>query len=149
MRFRHVIGACALAVLSTSCSLGDVTDAGSINLYVEVDKSTLSVGETMAITVTARNVGFEPLSLTGQSNCLLYVEVLNNQGQVVWNSNTACAGAVVSEEVAAGAEKVQSFTWDGTNQAGGRLGAGFYHIRPVARVTAQTYIGPLVSVALE
>ena len=149
MRFRHVIGACTLALLSTSCSLGDVTDAGSINLYVDVDKATLAVGETMTITVTARNVGFDPLSLTGPSDCLLYVEVLSNQGQVVWNSTGSCTGSTVTEEVVAGADKVQSFTWDGTNLAGSRLGAGFYHIRPIARITGAPYVGPLISVALE
>lgn len=138
-----------LALLSTSCSLGDAVDAGSINVYVEVDKATLGIGESMTITLTARNVGFEPLSLTGPSDCLMYIEVLTNQGQVVWSSNGACAGATVTEEVSPGADKVQAFTWDGTSLAGSRLAAGFYHIRPVARVTGAPYVGPLVSVALE
>lgn len=152
VRFRHFIGACTLALLSTStsCKLGDATeDTGSINLYIEVDKPTLAIGETMTITVLARNVGFDPLSLTGQSDCLLYVEVLNNQGQVVWHSNGGCSGSVVTEEIAPGADKVQSFTWGGSNLAGARLGAGFYHVRPIARLTGGAHLGPTASIALE
>lgn len=149
MRFRHVIGACTLAVLSTSCSLGDATDAGSINVFVEVDKPTLQIGESMIITLTARNVSFDPLTLTGPSDCLLYVEVVTNQGQVVWNSNGNCSSSIVTEEIAPGADKVHSITWDGTSLAGARLGAGFYHIRPIARVTGGAYAGPVVTVALE
>jgi hypothetical protein len=136
-------------LLSTSCSLGDETGSGSINIYVEVDKSTLALGETMTITVTARNVGYDPLSLTGPSDCLLYIEVVNNQGQVVWHSNGACSGGSVTEEVAPGANRVQSFTWNGSNLAGARLAAGFYHIRPIARLTGGNYVGPAASVALE
>jgi hypothetical protein len=149
VRFRHVIGACTLALLSTSCSLGDSADASSINVYVEVDKSTLGIGELVTITLIARNVGFEPLSLTGPSDCLMYVQVVTNQGEVVWNSNGACSGSTVTEEIAPGADKVQTITWDGTNLAGARLGAGFYHIRPVALVTGAAYVGPSVSIALE
>ena len=33
MRLRHVIAAAALALFTTSCRLGDSTDAGSINLH--------------------------------------------------------------------------------------------------------------------
>ena len=149
MRFRHVMGACALALLSTSCSLGDGADASSINVYVAVDKSTLGIGESVIITVTTRNVGFETLSLTGPSDCLMYVQVVTNQGEVVWNSSGACTGSTVTEQIGPGADKVQTITWDGTNLAGARLAAGFYHIRPVALVTGAPYVGPSVSIALE
>lgn len=149
VRFRHFIGASVLAVLSMSCSLGDPTDAGSINLFVDVNKSTLPIGESMIITVTARNVGFDPLTLTGPSDCLLYVEVLTVQGEVVWNPTASCAGSTVTEEVLPGNNKVQAFSWEGTNLAGARLSAGYYYIRPIARVTGAAYMGPRVSVALE
>ena len=149
MRLRHVMTASLLALSTTSCSLENTEDTGSINVYIGVDKSTVPVGESVTITVTARNVGYAPLTLTGPSNCLLFIEILTNSGLVIWRSNVTCASDSVTETLEAGENKVQSFSWDGTNQAGGRLGAGFYHIRPVARVTAQTYIGPLVSVALE
>lgn len=149
MRFRRVMGAWLAALLATSCSLGSTADAGSINLYLEVDKGTLPVGESMTITVTARNVGYDVLTLTGPSDCLLYIEVLNNQGIVVWNSNGGCTGSTVTEDLAVGRDKVQSFTWNGSNLAGARLSSGFYHIRGVARVTGSAYFGPPVSVSLE
>jgi hypothetical protein len=149
VRFRHVLGACALALATASCSLGEPTDAGSINVFVEVDKATLPLGESMTITVTTRNVGVEPQTLTGPSNCLMVVEVLNSQGQIVWNSNGSCAGATVTEVLAPNAVKIQAVTWDGTNLAGSRLGAGYYHLRPVALVTGAAIAGPLISVVLE
>lgn len=149
MRFRHVRNVCALAVLATSCSLGDPADAGSLNLFVDVNPATLAVGDEMTIIALARNVGFDPLTLTGPSDCLLYVEVLNNQGQVVWHSNGTCSGATVTEELSPSGEKTRTMTWRGENLAGARLAAGFYHIRPVARVTGSPYVGPPVSVALE
>jgi hypothetical protein len=137
------------ALLATSCSLGSTADAGSINLYLAVDKGTLPIGESMTITVTARNVGFDPLTLTGPSDCLLYIEVLNNQGSVVWNSTGGCTGSTVTEELVVGHDKIQSFVWDGSSLAGARLSSGYYHIRAVARVTGAAYIGPPLSVALE
>ena len=48
-----------------------------------------------------------------------------------------------------GFEKTQTVTWNGTNLAGARLTAGFYHIRGIARVTGSAYIGPPLSVSLE
>ncbi|HEY5546537.1 MAG TPA: hypothetical protein VIK50_10820 [Gemmatimonadaceae bacterium] len=149
MRFRRVIGAWMVALLATSCSLGSTAEAGSINLYLEVDKGTLPIGETMTITVTARNVGYDPLTLTGPSDCLLYVDVLDNQGSVVWNSKGGCAGSTVTEEIVAGQDKIQSFFWNGTSLAGARLASGFYHIRGVAQVTGAAYVGPLLSISLE
>ena len=149
MRFRRVIGALSGILLAASCSLGDSQDAGSVNLYLDVDKGTLPVGESMTITVRALNVGYDPVTLTGPSDCLLYIEVLNNQGQIVWHSQGQCLGQTVTEELVPGFEKTKSINWDGTNLAGARLSAGFYHIRGIARVTGSSYIGPPLSVSLE
>ena len=149
MRFRQVVSALAVAVVTGSCSLGDPLDAGVLNLFVGVDKSTLGQNESMMITVTARNVGFDPIQLTGPANCLLAVDVLDNEGAVVWNSNFSCPGPSISEDLVVGTDKIQTFEWNGTNQAGGWPGSGFYHVRAVARLSNQTYFSPLLSVALE
>ena len=151
MRFRSVIGAFSGILLAASCSLGDPDDVGSINLYLDVDKGTLPVGESMTITVRALNVGYDPVTLTGPSDCLLYVEILNGQGQIVWHSQGQgqCIGQTVTEELVPGFEKTKNITWDGSNLAGARLTAGFYHIRGIARVTGSNYIGPPLSVSLE
>jgi hypothetical protein len=151
VRFRHLIGACVLALLSTSCSLGDPVDAGSINVFVEVDDPQLTVGqESINVTVTARNVGYDPLTLTGLSDCLVFFEVFDSQGAVVWSSNnSSCQGATVTEEIAAGMAKVQSFQWDGRNTAGAGLAPGLYLLRGVARTTGGATIGPGITVALD
>ena len=152
MRLRHVIAASSLALLAASCSLGDAVDAGSINVFVEVNDSQLTVGEeTITITVTARNVGYDPLQLTGPSDCLVYVEIFNSQDSLVWTSNqsSTCLGATVTEDVAAGQAKVQSFPWSGTNIAGAGLPPGLYLVRGVARTTGTSSIGPPLTVALD
>ncbi len=150
MRFRHVIGACALTLSAASCSLGDTSDAGSINLYVEVNPIQLTVGQgSMTITVTARNVGNNALTLTGPSDCLLFVDVLDSNGIIVWTSNGGCVGASVTEELSPGQDKVQVFIWNGSNSNGALLGPGLYHIRAVARVTTGAQAAPPVSVAID
>jgi len=150
VRFRHVLGACALALATASCSLGDATDAGTINVYIDVNDSNLTVGqESINITVTARNVGYSPVTLTGPSDCLLIVEVRDQQGALVWSSNGGCTGAQVSEELAAGLDRVQQFPWDGRNNGGGFLAPGLYNIRALARLTTGNYPSPPITVALD
>ena len=138
-----------VALLATACSLGNSADAGSMNLYAATDKSTLLVGDSMTITVTARNVGYDPITLTGPSDCLLYIEVLSAQVGVVWHSNGGCIGSTVTEELVPGQDKVQTFIWKGTDLGGDRLSSGFYQIRAVARVTGAAYIGPPLNIAIE
>lgn len=151
VRFRHVLGACALAQTAVSCSLEvDPTAAGTINVFIDVSDSQLTVGqESITFTVTARNVGNDPLTFTGPSDCLLFVEVRDRQGTLVWSSNGSCQGAIVTEELAVGAEKVQAFAWAGTNLAGAGLAPGLYGVRAVARVTGGAYVSPMVAVALD
>ena len=150
MRLRHVIAAAALALFTTSCSLGDSADAGSINLYVDVSDSQVTVGQdVVTFTVTARNVGFDPLSFTGPSDCLLYIEIFNPSGSLVWSSNGDCAPGSVTEELAAGQDKVTAIEWDGRNTAGAFLAPGLYLVRPVARTTGSATIGPPLTVALD
>ena len=151
MHFRHVMSALLLALSTASCSLGDSVDAGSINVFVAVDDAQLTVGEeTITFTVTARNVGYDPLTLTGPSDCLLYVEIFNTQGTMVWSSvQGSCQGATVTEEIAAGQSKDQSFPWNGVNVAGAYLAPGLYLVRGVARTPGTSSVGPALTVALD
>ena len=151
MRLRHVIGAAMLAIPGTSCSLGEPTEASSLNVYVEVDKVTLLREDLMTITVTARNVGYDPLTLTGPSDCLLYVQVIHPNGQTVWNSSTTggCVGNTVVETLNPGMDKVQSLQWNGVGSQGVRVDPGTYVVRPVARLASQAYFGPGLSIVVE
>ena len=149
MRFRHVLAACGLALAASSCSLGNDLDEGTINVFIDISDPQLSAGETTTFTVTARNVGNGILTLTGQSDCLLFVEVRDRQGTVVWNSNAACTGAQVTEDLPAGGEKVVQFSWNGTNNGGGFLAPDSYNVRAVARTTTGAYASSIMSVALD
>ena len=146
MRFRQLAGACAAALLATACSLGTDGDASSIQVFLEIDKNTVPSGESVTITVTARNVGDEPLTLAGPSDCLLFTEILNSQGQLVWNSNSACTGSTVTESLAAGQEKVRSFVWDGINLTGTQVPGGFYVIRGLVSTAEMIWSGQPVSI---
>lgn len=148
MRFRQLVGACA-ALLATSCSLEPIVEPGSVNVFIEVDKVTLPLGESVTITVTARNVSNDPVTLTGPSDCLLYVDVIDSQGVVVWHSNGGCSGNTVTESLASGQGKVQTFVWNGASLAGGRVNGGFYLVRGVARTAGTWSTGPSLSIAVE
>jgi hypothetical protein len=151
VRFRHVLGASVLALVASSCSLEVAPDAaGTINVFIDVSDSRLTVGEeSITFTVTARNVGTSVLTLTGPSDCLLFVEVRDPGGNVVWNSIGSCQGAIVTEELGVGLDKVQSVTWNGSSTAGSFLGAGPYNVRAVARVTGGAYVSPTTTIALD
>ena len=151
VRFRNVLGACALALASVSCSLDvDSVGANAINVFIEVSDAQLTVGqETVTLTVTARNVGDRDITLTGPANCLLFIEIRDPRGLLVWDSNASCQGGTVTETLAVGADRIQTFTWDGTNTAGAPLAPGPYNIRAVARVTSGAYVSPAATIALD
>jgi hypothetical protein len=151
VRLRHLVSALLLVLSTATCDLGDSVDPGSIDVFVAVDDANLSVGEeSVNFTVTARNVGFDPVTLTGPSDCLLYVEIFNGQGTMVWSSvQASCLGATVTEEIVAGQAKSQTFAWSGVNVAGAYLAPGLYLVRGVARTPGTSTIGPPLTVALD
>jgi hypothetical protein len=145
VRFRG-IGAFSVILLAASCSLGDSTDAGSVNVYLEIDKPQLALGDSLTITVRAQNVGYDPITLTGPGDCLLRIEVRSNVGQVVWNP--PCTGAAVTEQLASGAEKTLAVVWNG-NQLTGSWTPGYYVIRGIARIEGGAFVSLPVNVQLE
>ena len=148
VRFRQLVEACVAALLATSCSLEPSGEAGSVNVSIEVDKVELPSGQSVTVTVTALNVGNDPVTLTGPSDCLLYVDILNSQGLVVWHSNAACSSSTVTESLAAGRNKIQSFVWNGTGLSGLPVSAGYYLVRGVARTTGTWSTGPTLSITV-
>jgi hypothetical protein len=129
---------CLLATLTTlSCnSLETAPDTERLTILTALDKFTLSLDETMAITITVHNVGFDPLVLTGASDCLIYIEVRNTDGERPYTSASQCSGNNVTEEIAPGEERIQSFIWDGRTNAGIRVPSGHYLIRPVVMLAS-------------
>jgi hypothetical protein len=149
VKIRHVIGILVSAAAAGSCSLDVPTETNTINVFLDLEKGYLPVGDSVRIRVIVSNVGFEPVSLTGPSDCLLYTEVVDNQGTVLWHSNTNCVGSIVTESVVVGVDRTQSFMWNGTNLAGARLTGGFYLVIGAARLSGTAYRGPAVSISLE
>lgn len=152
MRFRDVIGAGLVVLSAASCSLDVPSNVDTINVFVGVDlDGALQVGDSVTITVTARNVGVDPLTLNGPSDCLLYAEVVNSLGSVVWRSNTPsnCGGNIVNVDLVVGVDRVQTFVWRGTSDAGERVSSGYYQVRGAARLTGAAYLGPSIGIAVE
>lgn len=96
MGIRRLIPALAVAVTATSCSLDVPTDVGNIAIYLEVDKATLPLEESVTITARARNVGYDTITLTGKSDCLVFIQVLNSAGLIVYNAEQTCTGQTVT-----------------------------------------------------
>lgn len=134
----------------SSCSLEVPDDGVSIALYISVDKGTISLGEVVNVSVRAVNVGNEAFSLSGPSDCLIYVDVYDADDARIYNSASFCTGNEVTQEIPAGAELVRSFVWDGSGSAGSRVPSGLYRIRPVAQLAGRPgYPGPSATVAVE
>lgn len=133
-----------------SCSLDSTGNGPAIALDLEVDRTTLPRDATMIITARARNVGVSTLTLTGPMDCLLFIEVfVSGNNSPLYSSAADCTGVAVTEEILAGGQKEQVFTWAGVSNNGTRLPEGGYSIRAVARVTGNGYAGPPLVIRLE
>lgn len=153
MRTRHLIGVLAAALAASSCSLETGDDGPQVAIYVSLDQGTLQSAsetelDTVMVTVTARNVGYSSFSLTGPSDCLVYMEVYDNDENRVYSSAATCTGQSVTEELPEGEDKVLTFPWNGTNTAGARVPDGFYRIIGVAAITGRTYVGTPATIAV-
>jgi hypothetical protein len=137
-----------LALALGGCSLGTET-LGNISLQIEMETGTVPLDRSIQISLTARNVGNDVLTLSGPGGCLLYFEVLNQTGTLVYHSNNNCSNTNVTETIDIGQQKVQTFSWNGTSSSGTRLASGFYFIRGVARTTGVGYVGPVLSISIE
>ena len=137
MRVPGWIGPIAGLLVLTSCFSSLEPDIDSIVLDMEVDRTTVSFGEVLTVTLTATNQGPRVVTLSGPSECLLYFEVYpeSSGGGPVYRSINHCAGGIVTEELAEGETKRQTFTWDASTDAGARVPSGRYAIRGLARVT--------------
>lgn len=136
------------ALASLSCDGIDGPQDDPIAVFIEIDKPTLTEGEVMSVTVRARNVGLEIASLTGPSDCLLYFDVFNTDGNRLFSSAESCSGSTVTEPIAPGDDREVTVTWDGRRTSGERL-HGTYRMRPVALVTGGSQFGQTVNVIVE
>jgi hypothetical protein len=136
MRTSRFIPSLASTLLLTSCLGSLEPDIDDIVLDMEVDKTTVSTGESVRVTLTATNQGSKVITLNGPAECLLYFEVYSEtSGSPVYRLDNHCSGNVVSEQLAEGETKVQSFVWSARSDAGERVPSGRYAIRGLARLT--------------
>lgn len=141
--------AAAAAVSAVSCGDPWGTDDGKIALYVEVDRSVIAQGEELTIVATARNIGSQPVTLSGPADCLLFFEVLNSDGTGVYNMADECTGAATTVTVEAGADLERTLKWQAQGRSGLRVAPGYYLIRAVARLLPDAYAAPPVQVLVE
>lgn len=123
-------------LLMLSCNALE-TDPGQerLTILTTLDKPSLGPGETVSIVVTVHNVGLEALSLTGPSDCLIFIEALNTDGDRYYTSASQCSGNTVTEEIAAGAQRTANFVWGGNANSGGRVPSGVYLLRPIVMLS--------------
>jgi hypothetical protein len=146
---RRLLPVLAGALLA-SCSLEIAPNTSNIIVTIAVDKGTLLLDESVLITVRAQNVGYDVITLTGPSACLMYVQIRSTEtGVLVHDSAADCSGTTVTEEIAPGEERTQTFSWDGLSDGGARAVAGFYSIRGIVRVTGDPRTGNPATIAVE
>lgn len=138
-----------VAIALVSCDSLDVGDDQAVALFLELSTTTIPLGGSIQATVTVQNVGSDEVLLSGPSDCLLYIEVLNSSATRVYSSAFACSGATVTESLAPGLERTATTTWDGTSNQGSRLPPGDYHLRPVVLLTSGAYAQPGANVNVE
>jgi hypothetical protein len=137
-------------LLTLSCNaLETDPERERLTILTSVDKSTLGLNETMSIAVTVHNVGLEALPLTGPSDCLIFIEVLDTDGDRRYTSASQCSGNTVTEEIAAGAQRTASFLWDGNANSGSRLPSGLYLLRPIVLLSSGARPGLGEEIAIE
>lgn len=137
----------AMALVSCGDPWG--TDDGKIALYIEVDRTVIGQDESLTMTLTARNIGSEDVTLSGPEDCLLFYEVLNTNGTNVYSLTDECVGAATTVTLAAGADLVRTLVWQAQGRNGTRVGQGYYFIRAIARLVPDAYAADPVRVLVE
>ena len=122
---------------------------GVLDIQLSLSTSTLPNGQTTDITVTARNSGEGPISLEGPSDCLLAIRILNSAGTVVYNTDRNCSGATISAQLGGGQQRTQTFTWNGSSNAGVRVPSGSYTIEAIVRLASDPKTSQPGSIAVQ
>ncbi len=142
MTIRNLLGVLALPLTVLSCSLDVPNDVGNIVIYLSVDKETVHLDETVTVTATVKNVGYDGVTLTGPSDCLVYIQIRDSNGVTMYDAGKGCVGQSVTEALAGGEEQSRSFVWNATTPTGVRAPLGFYTIRAFARLAGSLYLSP-------
>ena len=145
--FRSGVGIAGLALCS--CSLDTPVSSQPVLINIEVDKTTIAIGDSAVFMVSVRNISNAAVSLHGQSSCLTYIEAFDGQDIRVFGTNDSCSGQVTTVPIEPGATARMSMSWDGRSSAGARVSAGLYTVRAVAVLLTQAYAGPAASIRVE
>jgi hypothetical protein len=138
------------AVLLVSSCLGLDPDIEELAVNITLDRTTIGLGESIQVTVTALNYGEKPITLRAPTSCLLFFEIRELvQRTVMYSSNDVCTGDVESIELRPGEERAVTLTWDGTSRAGTRLAPGNYSLTGAATLVSRTHAGATAIIAIE
>jgi hypothetical protein len=146
-RSRWVILSLGALVLS-SCSIDDPTPL-QLALNLELDQTLLAVNDSVEVTVIATNYGSKPIALTAPAGCLLFYDVRNANGTLVFRSSESCSGPAVTETIQGGVERRAVLHWDGRGSNGLRVPSGNYAIQAGAAVAEGSRVGAAAVVRVE
>ena len=122
---------------------------GILGIELSLSTNTLAAGQTMNLTLAARNSGEEPLALQGPGDCLLALKVLNSSGSVVYNSDRNCVGATINAQVGPGQQRLQAFNWNGSSNAGTRVSPGTYSVHGTVLLVSELKTSPPQSIVVQ
>lgn len=105
----------ALAVLCAGCALLDDDDSARLEIGVSASSDTLAPESPIELTVKAFNSGEKPILLgIGSSSCWMSAVVRIDGVDLPIVDDRICTQDVAGQELAAGASRVESFSWSGT-----------------------------------
>jgi hypothetical protein len=149
MRMSRRVLSAAACLAAVSCSLDEPVSEVTLAVTFGVSAPTVPTGGTIEVSVTARNYGSAPVTLSAPSQCLLFFQVHAVGGNVMFRSFDECVGNSTTQVIPPGEEFSMSFQWDGRGSTGARLVGGTYLLRAGALLGASAILGSSGTINVE
>lgn len=141
----------SLLSLGLGCStarVGGEVDAGALAVTMAADRTSVSAGQTLQITMTVTNTSTSSRTLQFSSGCLTDYEFLDAQGKVVGTSLQVCLQALTQKTLPPGASFTDIHTWTRGPLEPTQLAPGNYQLRGVLLATRDTVRSQSVPIAI-
>ena len=119
-----------------------------LTVAVVADRSSVSAGQDLQITVTAMNNASSAQTLQFSSGCLTDFEFLDSSGRVVGASQQMCTQVVTRKTVTSGGSLSEAHTWTRGPVGFPQLAPGSYQLRGVLLTTPTAVRSPSIPITI-
>jgi len=123
-------------------------EATELVVTVSADRSSVSAGQNLQITVTATNNSSSSRALQFSSACLTDFEFLNSSGQVVGRSQQICLQVLTQKTLMPGESLSSSHIWTRGPTGFPQLSPGTYQLRGVLLTSQTTIQSPSIPIVI-